>query len=375
MTNTPLTLGLLPPLNGGLQALAQAGQQDRLIEHYFRAYARSFVRVFYFSYFPEQLEQYTGEAELLAAIKLLPGRPGRRYTFRLPFRWAGELRQCQVLRVFQLTGVIPAAMARVRWRTPFAVTYGYDYARFARAEGQRRRALVLWLLEQLGLRIANAVIVTTPALRQHVSRFIPANRVYLIPNTVDTARFAPAPHLPPGCHLLFVGRLERQKNLFMLLDALEQMANKPRLVVVGDGSQRAELLAAAARRGIDLEWHGVLPHESLPGVLRQASAFVLPSLIEGQPKALLEAMSCGLPCVGLNVAGTRDVIRHEETGLLAPPTAAALAAALARLMDDPGLAHRLGRAARRWVESRFSPQQVIQQEIELLCQLGEAKIG
>jgi glycosyltransferase involved in cell wall biosynthesis len=365
-----LTLGLLPSLNSGLQTLAQAGQHTRLIEQYFRTYATAFDEILYFSYMNERLAEYTDDLTLRSRVKILPGSPGRLYTFRLPFRWAQELQRCCVLRVFQITSAIPAAMARLRWGLPFAITYGYQYARFAHIEGHKRRAVMLWILEQVGLHTANAVIVTTPALATHVKRYVAAERVYLVPNSVDTGRFVPAPHLPGRRTLIFVGRLELQKNLLMLIDALAQVRPAPRLVVVGDGSQREALIRAAAQRGVSIEMRGVLPHEALPAVLQAADVFVLPSLIEGHPKALLEAMSCGLPCVGLDVPGTRDVITHEQTGLLCVPTAEGLAAGLRRALDNADLANYVGRSARTWIETNYSVHTVMKQEIELLYQLA-----
>jgi glycosyltransferase involved in cell wall biosynthesis len=375
-----ITLGLLPPLNSGLKTLAQAGQHTRLIEQYFRAYALAFDETLYFSYVNERLQDYTENHGLQSRVRVMPGGPGRLYTFGLPFRWAQELRRCNVLRVFQITGAIPAAMARARWGLPFAATYGYRYARVAHTEGHRRRAVMLWALEQIGLRTANAVIVTTPALARHVKGTVAAERVHLIPNSVDVERFTPPAHLPGRRTLIFVGRLEPQKNLLMLIDALSRYASlhnglaqtrpAPHLVIVGDGSQREAVASAAALRGVSIEMRGVLDHEALPAVLRTADVFVLPSLAEGHPKALLEAMSCGLPCVGLNVPGTRDVLRHEETGLLCEPNAEALAAGLGRALEDTALANRLGRAARAWIRANYSAQVVMQQEIELLYRLA-----
>jgi len=364
-------LGLLPPLQGGLHTLAQAGQHTRLIEQYFRAYAGVFAETLYFSYLEERLEQYTADPALHSKIKILPGNGGRSYTFYLPFKWRQEMQRCDVLRVFQITGAIPAAIARLLWDIPFASTYGYQYADIARTEGHRRRALMLWVLEQIGLRTANAIIVTTPALAAHVKRYIAAEQVHLIPNSVDTERFKPAPHLPGKRRLIFVGRLEPQKNLPMFIEAAAQIQPTPQLVLVGNGSQREVVIKAAAQYRVPLELPGVLPHEALPATLQSADAFVLPSLIEGHPKALLEAMSCGLPCVGLDVPGTRDVIVHERTGLLCPPTAEGLAAGLRRVLDDTDLAGQLGRSARIWVETHHSAQSVMQQEIALLTRLAE----
>ena len=209
-------------------------------------------------------------------------------------------------------------------------------------EGRRRRAAALWLLEQLGLRTATRIIVTTPALAEYVRTVRAGAHVEMIPNGVDTNLFHPAPCLPGQRRVVFVGRLEPQKNLRLLFDALSRIDPRPALTVVGDGSLRAALVQAAAQISTPVEWAGVVANDQLPDLLRKADIFVLPSLIEGHPKALLEAMSCGLACVGLDVTGTREVLRHGETGLLCPSTAEGLSAGLRKMLDDTAQAERLG---------------------------------
>lgn len=89
------------------------------------------------------------------------------------------------------------------------------------------------------------------------------------------------------------------------------------------------------------------------GILSQSGVFVLPSTFEGQPLALLQAMAAGLCCVASDIPGSRDLIRHGETGLLHPPgDAEALADRLAEALNNPALRRRLGENARRSVADR-----------------------
>ena len=368
-----LKLGLLPPLNSGLKDLAQAGQVTRLVGKYFPVYAAAFDHVYYFSYQQEQLTDFSRDPELLQKVTVLPGQNRNTYAFKMPWRWAAEMQRCHLLRTFQITGVIPAVIAKARWRIPFAATYGYRYADFARTEGKPRRAFFLKMLEQIGLRMADAVIVTTPALEASAHAVRGERGVYLIPNGVDTTQFQPAPQLPGARRLVFVGRLEAQKNLAMLIEALAHIQPKPHLLIIGEGSLRGELQAAAAQQGVEIEFAGVVPNARLAEKLTAADVFVLPSLIEGHPKALLEAMSCGLACVGLDAPGVRDVIEHEQTGLLCAPNANALAQGIARVLDDATLANRLGQAARAWSCEHYDLNHLLQREVALLQSLAVAK--
>jgi glycosyltransferase involved in cell wall biosynthesis len=370
-----MILGLLPAIRGGLGELARTGQHTRLIDGYLIPYARAFEEVRYFSYLAESLEAYTTDPELVARVRVHPGRGHPwLHTVLMPFRYARPLRECAVLRVFQITGAMPAVIARRRFGIPFVTTYGFWYGRLAgsRASGALRR-----VVETLGLRAADAVIVTTPELGAHVARRVGAAKVHLIPNGVDTALFAPAPRPPRARkHVLYVGRLSAEKNLGALLEAAAALAGRfdLRLTLIGDGPARAALEAEARRLGARVEFVPVVEHRRIPGYLADADAFVLPSLTEGHPKALLEAMSAGVACVASDVGGNRAVLEHERTGLLFDLGAdAALAEALARVLGDPGLARVLGERARARAVERYDLGRLVGEEIELLKRL--ARVG
>src|SRR5947208_3156218 len=187
-----MVLGLLPAIRGGLGELAKTGQHTRLIDGYLKPYARAFEAVRYFSYLPESLDAYSTDPELATRVRVYRGGGWHpwAYAFAMPFRYRIAFRGCAILRVFQVTGVIPALIAKRRFGVPFVTTYGFWYARLAHSSstGALRR-----LVEALGLKAADAVIVTTPELSAHVAARVGAAKVYLIPNGVDTTRFAPAP--------------------------------------------------------------------------------------------------------------------------------------------------------------------------------------
>jgi glycosyltransferase involved in cell wall biosynthesis len=189
-------------------------------------------------------------------------------------------------------------------------------------------------------------------------------RVRVVPNYVDIEIFAPDPTAHREKDLaVFVGRLTPEKGLATLVDAAARVPNL-RLRLVGEGTEREALTRRAAVAGVPIEFTGTVPNAALPKLLRAASVFVLPSRYEGQPKALLEAMACGLPVVGSDVPGIAEVVRHHETGWLCRPgDAAGLADALATLIGDEALSARLGAAARADVERHYSVGAVLAREL------------
>lgn len=364
-----MELGLLPALGSGIGELRRTGQASRLIEGYLKPYARAFARVWYFSYLPEALADFTDDRELGDAVTLLAPRPARARLVRaleMPVRHRREFKRCAVLRVFQLTGIIPALAARAWWGTPFVTTYGFWYARLARTGVSR---LATRVLERVGLRLAAAVIVTTEELRAHVATVAPEDRIHLIPNGVDLGRFVPAERRANRGAILYVGRLSEEKNLSALVQAAAALRGRvpSRLVMIGAGPLRDKLEAEARAAGVPAEFPGVVDHQLIPQWLQDADAFVLPSFTEGHPKALIEAMAAGVPCVASDCAGNRALVKDQDAGLLFDPRdPAGLAAALERVLTDETLASTLGRRGRDLVAREYDLARLVQTEIDLL---------
>ncbi|PGH59153.1 glycosyl transferase [Azospirillum palustre] len=217
-------------------------------------------------------------------------------------------------------------------------------------------------------RRSSAVVANSDGLAGLARRFAPDQPIAIIPNGVDATRFSPADAGPADAgnagdrlSLLFVGRVVRQKGLDVLFEALASLPDGMRsrigLTIVGDGPARPELEAQAARLALSerIVFRGWLGRDELPAAYRAADAFVFPSRDEGMPNVVLEAMAAGLPVVATRIAGNRDLVVEEETGLmLDADDTPALAAALARLAEDPALRRRLGEGGRRRVVEHFS---------------------
>jgi glycosyltransferase involved in cell wall biosynthesis len=368
-----MILGLLPSIRGGLGEAARTGQHTRLIDGYFRPYAAAFDEVRYFSYLQERLEDYTSDPALLARVRLVPGRGWHPwiYTLAMPLLHGRDLARCSVLRVFQVLGAMPAVIARRRHGVPFVTTYGFWYARLAGSPATR---MLRSVVERLALAAAAGVIVTTPELGRAIAARVPADRVHLIPNGVDTILFRPAPasRRTPRT-LLYVGRLSEEKNLATLVDAAAKLAGRfdVRVLLVGGGPCAEALRRQAQALSVALEILGFVDHRRVPGLLAGADAFVLPSFTEGHPKVLLEAMSCGVPCVASDVSGNRAILADGETGLLFDPRdAGALAARLEHVLARKDEARRLGERARAEVVASYDLAALVAREIALLRRVG-----
>ena len=163
--------------------------------------------------------------------------------------------------------------------------------------------------------------------------------------------------------LLFVGRLNEQKGIAALLQALAAMRTKVSLDVIGDGPARTQLNELATSLGIAsrVRFLGELPQPALADHYRAATALVVPSTGEGLGLVAVEAMMCKTPVVAFDSGGLVDVVQHDRTGILVPPgDVAALAKALDDLLARPDRGAALGEAGRMYALSAFAPESAAQ---------------
>ena len=154
--------------------------------------------------------------------------------------------------------------------------------------------------------------------------------------------------------MLTLGRLHRHKGLDVLLDALALLRGRgaalPRLVIAGDGRERAELVQQSRRLGLaeGVSFAGAVYGQEKDWLLANCRLFLQPSRAEGMPLTVLEAMAWGKAVLGTDVSGTRELVVPGETGLLvAAESAQAIAEGIKRLLEDPGELARLSANARK----------------------------
>ncbi len=163
----------------------------------------------------------------------------------------------------------------------------------------------------------------------------------------------------------FAARLEHLKGPLVLIEAFADMCGRfvnSALQIAGIGSERQRAVERAEAAGIADRCNFIGAYTSMEeksAFMRSLDVFVLPSLTEGTPNCIVEAMSCGVPVIASAIGGVADMLT-PETGLLVPPgEPGALADAMSRLAADPSLRVSMGRAARRRYEEIFSPAAVL----------------
>lgn len=241
---------------------------------------------------------------------------------------------------------------------------------------------LLDLARRFVLERADAIIAVSQELAQRVRTLCRSDsmRVLVIPNGVDEGVFH-------DCHssdsdflfrLAWSGRMSEEKGLRYLLDAMPAvLAEYPptTLTLVGDGPLREILQQQVERLDINasVSFSGRVTHEEVVGYLCEADVFVFPSLNEGLPLSILEAMSVGLPVIASRVGGIPDVIREEgeaRNGAIVPARdPAALADAIIRLFERSGEARRLGQAGRALIRNEYTWARIAERTVDLYAKV------
>lgn len=272
-----------------------------------------------------------------------------------------------------------------------AGAYGRAAARSARVRRlvagercvDRWKATWQWNLDRRLARVTDRLVTNSTGVQDYcVANGLPAEKFTIIPNGVPPAKSSDISReellrdlkMPTDARLIgIIGRLwpqKRVKDLIWAVDLVRVMHDNIRLLIIGDGPDRAKL-EEFARSASDLEhvrflgergdvWR-IVPHLDM---LWQGSEY------EGQPNSVMEAMAAGVPVVASDIPGNRDLVVDGETGYLLPlGDRARWAGAANTLLNDSSLTARLGTAGKNRMLSEFSVEQMIRRHVALYAEL------
>lgn len=374
------TLALFFTFNVSLKTWHDVGMINREVALYNKL-SHYFKHIYFFTYGGKEdlkLKNYLSENITIVPIPFVNMPNSSKvflllmlvYSFLLPIIHYKIFKNVDILKTNQMNGSWAAVMAKILFRKKLVVRTGYTWSLFA-----ERNILNSWkkkvvkVIERFSYSFADGAIVSSNRdLEYLTSNYWLNGYQIVIPNYVDTEVFKPLNVQKKKGSICFVGRLEEQKNLFSLLKAMVGLPYV--LTVVGSGPLRENLEKYAKEKEINAEFLGNLPSPKVPELLNQHEIFVLPSLYEGMPKALLEAMACGLPVVGTDVEGIREVIAHEKNGVLCKTDSYSIRETIVRLMDDEKLKKNIGIEARTMARRQFSLSSSVEKELCLYKKLS-----
>lgn len=230
-------------------------------------------------------------------------------------------------------------------------------------------------LQKAICRLADCVLVNASTIKDTlIEQGYQPDNIVVIPNGVTPAkpvvrRIGPTIREELGIAadspiVLVFSRLNRMKGIEYFLEAVVEVSRRfpdIRFVIAGDGEHRGELEAYAAKLDVAQKVLFTGFRTDLPHLLAETDLSVLPSLSEGLSNSILEAMSAGVPVVATNVGGNPEIVEDGVTGLLVPTRdSAALAKAMIRMFDEPGLRLAFGAAGRRRIDTVFSMERSLE---------------
>ncbi|HEX6314265.1 MAG TPA: glycosyltransferase [Gemmatimonadaceae bacterium] len=318
---------------------------DGIPVHRFRYAPRRFQRLAYTGQMAEEVRRS------LSAKLALVGFLGS--GFASGARLRREISPALVHAHWWFPGGLVGSWVSVLAGIPLVTTMHGTDVRLALANGLART-----LLRRV-LSSSRAVTTVSTWLAEQVKAMVPDADPIVSPMPVATHLFTPGGPRHAQ-RLLFVGRLNAQKGISLLIDALARMQHRAALDVIGDGTDREALLAQARTLGVAdrVTFHGAMPQPRLLDFYRSATAVVVPSREEGFGLVAVEAQLCETPVIAFASGGLADIIEDHATGYLVP---AGDAPALASTMDQviaTDHRHEVGKAGRQSALAKFSPESV-----------------
>ncbi len=328
-----------------------------------------------FRYAPARLERLAYEGGMAVRLSRSPG-----YWALAPLFMLGQLAATvRLLRSDDFQAIhahwlipqgVTAVLARIlarRWPRLVCTAHGSDLYGFRGRLGA--------LAKRLAIRGADGVAVVSRPMVTEIKRLVGDASAVVAPMGVDLRRrFTPEPSTrPEPDRIVFVGRLVDGKGADRLIAALPAVLArfpKMKLLIVGDGQKREELVRRVKRLGLAgcVDFVGVRGHEELPGMLRRAAMVVLPfERDEGLGLTVIEALGCGCPVIVGDVPAIRDIVEPGITGIIVDPRDVhALAEAILAIRRDPKAARTMAMRGRDRVVVRYDWDSVGDRYVKLL---------
>jgi len=239
------------------------------------------------------------------------------YSLFLPFIYKKELKNSDILKTNQMDGSISGVISRWLYKIKFINRTGYTLSIFTKKQNVSKfKQYFIELNEKITYKYADVNIVASNQDKNYlINKYnLDGKTIEVIHNYIDTNLFKPL-NLQREDKLVFVGRLNKQKNLFNLIESVSK--TNLELDIYGKGELKEELINFTKELKAKVNFKGVVDNKELPYILNQYKYYILVSHYEGMPKTLLETMACGCICIGTDVDGINEVIEDKVNGYLA----------------------------------------------------------
>ena len=290
----------------------------------------------------------------------------------LLLKYLPQIYKSDILKTNQIPGSEIPIWIKKHFGKKLIVRCGYLHSYFIKNQSKDQKTINEAIqLEKKAFSCADMGIVTSSWQRDIVIKQynVEPAKIKVIPNYVITDVFMQHPEIQKKYDLIFVGRSGSQKNISNLLKTIQYLKTKNKnisLIMIGGCCDNNEIREIINQYRLNVTFKGNIPNFKLPYFFNQAKVFILPSYYEGHPKALLEAMSCELPCVGSDVVGIKEDIQHMKTGYLCKTDYKSIANAIETVLSDDLLQKKIGENAREYILKKYSTNKILKMELEVI---------
>ena len=295
----------------------------------------------------------------------------------LPIKLKKLFNDVDIIKTNQIRGSWIACIAKILFGKMIIIRGGYEwlsrYKGYAMKNGIKNylkyliNYIWIFLNELFAYRLADGIILTN---KEDITFIVKCfklkkknkmGKIKCIINFVDTDIFKPLSVIKKEKHIIFIGNIKKVKNLENLCKAFKGL-NGFCLDIIGNGPGTKILKDMVRELDLKVNFLGTFPNDKIPEILNQYEIFILPSSYEGNPKALLEAMGCGIACIGSDIQGINSIIKHKENGYLCGTSVIEIRKAIETLGGDEKLRSKLGKNARKYIIENCSLNSIAQQE-------------
>ena len=286
-----------------------------------------------------------------------------------PFFLKKTLQQAVLYKTNQFWGSWIAVISKLLYKKPLVLRSGYNYYDFAKRLKRSMLFLrVAKIILSISMKFSDKILVATENdLNDILDNFkVDKKKFNIRPNWINTNKFLPI-DIPKSIDILCVGRLEPVKNILFILSSLSNETYN--LKIYGSGSQAKILKKYAKKTKLEVSFMGNAPNNEMPNIYNASQIYLLCSKYEGNPKTLLEAMSCGSCVIGLDSSGINNIIKDNENGILIGESENELLFAVKKLMTNETKKKLLGANARKFIQKKHSIENFLDEEIKMINSL------
>ena len=278
-----------------------------------------------------------------------------------------HLKSCDIIKTNQIFGADIALKSAKYYKKPIAVRLGYlpsdGYKIEFGVKSQKYKDSII--SEKSIFQDSQKVITTTDRISSIIAKYdVDIHKINVIPNFVNCDLFKNNSIDEKEYDIIYIGRITEEKNVNNLIGAIKK--SNLRTLIIGNGPLKKDLMNSFEKKGNQIKWIDKVPNDEIPKYMNKSKLFVLPSLYEGHPKVLIEAMSCGMTVIASNVQGNSEIINDGKNGFLCDTSIVSIQETIIKVlkMSAKNL-NMINVNARQFAKDNYSLDKIVTMEMQL----------